>query len=349
MKVLAYYGPKSLKVEEMPNMEMNQGCVRIKSLYSGISHGTEMSVYRGVAPFYTKVQDWQTKLFVEAPKGNTWNYPVRSTDPGVWYMGYSLVGEIVEKANDVTDLEIGDKVYVNAPHTSEVVKPASACIKLPKNIKTENAVIFTNLMTAYNGILDSRIKLGDVVVVSGLGVLGQLVIQMAKMSGAAVIGIDVIDERLKQAKEYGADYVFSSVKSKDVALEVKAVTQNRGADLVIEVSGNQKALHQAIRMAGYDGVVTCLGWYQGDCSAINLSEEFHHNRVSLRSSQTCGIDPSISNLWNDKRKTDTCVELLGKLKLDNLITNIISFEQADEAYKLVDTKPEEVIQTVLKY
>jgi threonine dehydrogenase-like Zn-dependent dehydrogenase len=264
-------------------------------------------------------------------------------------MGYAVVGKVIEIASDVTTLNIGDVVFVSAPHMSEIVCPANACIKIPENVKPQNAIVFTNLLTAFNGILDSRIKLGDVVVISGLGVLGQLAVQMAKMSGATVIGIDVFDVRLDNAKKSGADYVFSAKNADDIALEVRKVTNNRGADLIIEVSGNQKALHQAIRMAAYDGVVTCLGWYQGNCADINLAEEFHHNRITLRSSQTCGIDPQIKNTWDDVRKQNVCCDLLSKLDLDGLITTIIPFDQAQQAYETIDENPNSVIQVVLEY
>jgi threonine dehydrogenase-like Zn-dependent dehydrogenase len=348
MKVMVYNGPKDLSISETPNMEMASNSVRIRSMYSGISHGTEMSVYRGIAPFYKKILDWTMGLFVDVPEGQSWTYPIKSSDPGVWYMGYSLVGEIIEKSPDVKEFDIGDIVYSSGPHLSEIVMSVDSIIKIPKNVSPEQAVVFTNLLTAYNGILDSRIKLGDNVVVSGLGVLGQLVVQMAKMSGATVIGVDMFEKRLEIAKINGADYVFSA-KNSDVAYDVKKVTGGKGADLVIEVSGNQKALHEAIRMAAYDTVVTCLGWYQGECSMLNLAEEFHHNRVTLRSSQTGGIDPAIANMWNSNRKTQICCSLLSKLKLDNLITQIIPFENAADAYEIVDKNPEQAIQVVLKY
>ena len=251
---------------------------------------------------------------------------------------------------EVKNIKVGDIVYTNAPHQSQVVKWEGSIIKIPDNVKPEHAVILTNLMTAYNGILDSKIKLGDTVVVSGLGVLGQLVIQMVKMSGAfKVIGVDVIQKRLDAALQNGADLVFNSAKLEDVALEVRKQTNFKGADLVIEVSGNQRALQNAMRMAGNDTTVTALGWYQGSCTALNLAEEFHHNRITLRSSQTCMIDPAISNMWNDERRTEACVALMSKLKLDNLISHRIPFEEVANAYEMIDNHADEVIQVVLTY
>ncbi len=336
-------------MQDVESFPLGKEQVRVKTICSGISHGTEMGVYRGVAPFFRRTKDPVTGIFRDAVTEEKWSYPISSCDPGVWYMGYSSVGEVVELGEEVNNIKLGEIVYMNAPHQSECVKWEVELIKLPANVKPEEAVVFTNLMTAFNGILDSRIKLGDNVVVSGLGVLGQLVVQMVKMSGAAtVIGVDVLSKRLETARENGADYVINS-SEEDAAEAVRKLTNNKGTDLVIEVSGNHKALSNAIRMAGDDTVVTALGWYQGSCGDINLSEEFHHNRVILRSSQSGNSDPQVRGMWDHGRKVKTCIQLLSKLKIDNLITHRIPFEKVAEAYEMIDKKPNELIQVVLTY
>lgn len=350
MKIAKYLSPKTLVIEEVEDPSIQSNEVKIKSIISGISHGSEMNVYRGVAPFFHKKFDRQTRLFIQSAQNDTWKYPVRSCDPGVWYMGYSNVGTVVEAGKEVNDIKPGDIVYSNGPHQSIVVKPASDVIKLPDSVNPEHGIFFTNLMTAYNGILDSPIKLGDTVVVSGLGVLGQTIVQMAKMSGAfQVIGIDLFDLRLQTALENGADYVFNPMTCKDIAYEVRKLTKNKGADLVIEVTGNQKALNEAIRIAAPDTTVTALGWYQGASTNLDLSEEFHHNRVKIRSSQTGAVDPAISHMWNRDRRQESCLELLSRLRLDNLITHKVSYDNISHAFQMVDENPKEVIQVALTY
>jgi threonine dehydrogenase-like Zn-dependent dehydrogenase len=162
MKVMVYEGPRKVRLVEIENSELHDNEVRIQTMYTGISHGTEMNFYRGTA-----------QLFKKGNNGKGIPYPIRSCDPGVWYMGYANVGKVVEVGAAVNEIKVGDIVYSNAPHQSQIIEPESAAIKIPQNVKPECAIFFTNLMTAYNGILDSRIKLGDTVVVSGLGVLGQ--------------------------------------------------------------------------------------------------------------------------------------------------------------------------------
>lgn len=350
MKVMVYEGPRKLRLEEMEDYPLKENEVRIQTLFTGVSHGTEMSVYRGSVPFFRRKNVWDLRLFRPADEKDLWGYPIKSCTPGVWYMGYANVGKIIEIGKEIKDLKIGDIVYSNAPHQSQIVKTEDQVIKLPENIKPEHGVFFTNLMTTFNGILDTRIKLGDTIAVSGLGALGQLVTQMAKMSGAfQVYGIDMFDKRLEVAMENGADIVFNPKTCSDIAYEIRKLTGNKGADSVIEVSGSQKALNEAIRIAAPDTTVTALGWYQGLCTDLDLSEEFHHNRISLRSSQTVFINPEIRHMWDNKRKENACIGLLSKLKLDNLITHKIPYEHAAEAFEMIDKNPKDIIQLVLTY
>ena len=350
MKIIKYTAPKTLVVEQIEDPPIGDTEIRAQSILSAISHGTEMNVYRGIAPFFRRKLNAEYRLFEDADEQDLWSYPIRSSDPGVWYMGYSNVGKVVEVGKAVTDIQVGDLIYADAPHQSQIIKPAKNVIKLPETLKPEQAIFFTNLMTAYNGILDSDIKLGDTVVVLGLGVLGQMIVQMAKMSGALqVIGVDLFEKRLEAAQLNGADYVFNARTTRDLAKEVRGLTNNKGADRVIEVTGNQKSLNEAIRIAAPDTTVTAMGWYQGACTAIDLSEEFHHNRITVRSSQTGSVAPGIAHMYNYERKVRTCIELLGKLKLEQLITHKVHLDDIQSAYMKIDTDPSDIIQIAITY
>ena len=268
----------------------------------------------------------------------------------VFGMGYANVGKVIEVGKNIKNIKIDDIVYSNAPHQSQVIKKENEVIKLPKSIKPEIGIFFTNLMTAYNGILDTNIKLGDTLVVSGLGVLGQLVAQMAKKSGAFnVFGIDLLEKRIDTALINGLDKGYNAKTCDDIALKIRKETNNLGADAVIEVTGNQKALNEAIRIAASDTTITALGWYQGQCVNLNLSEEFHHNRISINCSQTGAINPSIRHMWDYKRKEETCLKLLEQLKFDNLITHKIPYENLAKAYEMIDSNDKDIIQVVLTY
>jgi threonine dehydrogenase-like Zn-dependent dehydrogenase len=309
-----------------------------------------MNIYRGFAPFFRRKSDWDMRLFVPATEQDTWKYPIHSWDDGVWYMGYSNVGRVIETGSDVKNIKVGDIVHSDAAHQSQVIRKENQVMKLPDSVKPENGIFFTNLCTAFNGILDSRIKLGDKVAISGLGVIGQLLVQLVKLSGASkVYGIDRIQKRLDIAMENGADVLFNSDDAKDIAYEIRKLTANVGPDLVFEASGNVKALNEAIRIAAPETTITAMGWYQGECTNLNLSEEFHHNRVTVKSSQTSWINPEIRHMWNHDRKKQTCAELLSTMQLGNLITHMIPYDQIADAYEIIDKDPRDVIQIVIQY
>ena len=106
MKAIMYKGPRDLEVIQVPRQDMGEDQIRLKSVYSGVSHGTEMNIYRGIAPFFRKKQDPETRLFLPAEEDELWEYPVRSCDPGVWYMGYASVGEVIEVGKNVEGIKI---------------------------------------------------------------------------------------------------------------------------------------------------------------------------------------------------------------------------------------------------
>lgn len=349
MKIAMYTGPKALVTEEVESPEhLGDNQVRVQTLYSGISHGTEMNVYRGSAPFFEEKYDPALRLFVPADQNEKWGYPIRSCDPGVWYLGYSASGKVVEVGSSVQNLAVGDLVYINASHQSEHCVDAKKAIKLPASIDPRFGVFMTNLMTAFNGTLDSDIKLGDVVVVIGLGVIGQLSAQLAKLSGATVYVIDLIERRIQVALKNGADFGINPAEINDVAAFVREQTAGRGADVVIDASGSQHGLQQAIRIAAPETKVIALSWYQGEIK-INLADEFHHNRITIRCSQANYTRPDQAQLWPFERKLEFCVSLLEKLQLSPLVTNEYPFERIQDAYQAIDEKSENIIQSVLKY
>lgn len=349
MDILVYDGPRQLHNDVVEDIRLLPNQIRAQTICSAISHGTEMNVYRGIAPQWRRVCDCNG-LWKDADADNKpWEYPVRSCDPGVWYMGYASVGRVNEVGSAVTKAQKGDIIYALSPHQSQIISHEDSITILSDHLAPETFIFLSNLSVAYNSILDSAIKLGDTVAVSGLGVLGQLILQLAKLSGASkVIGVGTHENRLLAAKECGADYVINSLHS-DAAIEVRRVNEGRGTDLVFEASGSQTGLQNAIRIAERDTTVTALGWYQGDCRLLNLAEEFHHNRITIRSSQNGEINPTIRHMWNNKRKINTCIQLLERLHVKELITHRIPFKDAAQAYELIDTEPEKVLQVVLVY
>jgi 2-desacetyl-2-hydroxyethyl bacteriochlorophyllide A dehydrogenase len=324
---------------EEPGLEHNQ--VRIRTLFSGISRGTEMAVYRGEAPFYTKRFDPVTRLFIAAAEPD-WHYPLP--------YGYENVGEVTEVGAGVSGLRPGDVVFTYSPHQTQVVIDEQQAYPLPETVAPEEGVFVALLGVAYNAILDAQILLGETVAIFGMGVVGLLLVQLARLSGAAqIIAVDLLDSRLAHARRLGAHRTVVPGQVPDVALEIRRWTENRGADVAIECSGSSTALNEAIRTVGFQGRVVAVSFITGEARKLYLGEEFHHNRVRIVSSQAAGVNPALTPRWNSARKLSAALNLLPQLDLDGLISHRFPFEQAAQAYQVVDQHPEESLQVILTY
>src|SRR5204863_8159978 len=114
----------------------------------------------------------------------------------------------------------------------------------------------------------------------------------------------------------------------DVALTVRERTGGRGADLVIEASGSYAALQEAIRTAAPNTTVVALSWYGGTGGALALSDEFHHNRIKIRSSQVGGIAPELAATHSLSRRDGQIQDWFGELQIDPLLTLVVLFYTA---------------------
>lgn len=337
---LYFTGPRAVEIRKEQVDTVRSDEVLIEALYSGISSGTEMNVYRGLAPQWQKRQDPETKLFVDTDEPD-WRYPSR--------YGYASVGHVLEVGAEVQTLNRGDLVFSYTPHGSYAVTPAQRVIVLPELKSAEHGVFFANLSTALNGVLDAHPSIGETVVVTGLGVIGQLVIRLlATMGLEQLIAVDTIASRRELALRGGATQTLDP-REGSVAEQVRDLTQGRGADCVIEVSGAAPALNEAIRTVGYNGLVVAMSWYGGTFESLNLSGEFHHNRPRIISSQVANVNPFLGPMWSTARRTELVKRYLQAFEFDALITHKSPLSEAAALYRMVDTQPENVLQVIFRY
>jgi 2-desacetyl-2-hydroxyethyl bacteriochlorophyllide A dehydrogenase len=334
--------PRVVNVRDYLTPEPDAGEVRVQTLYSGISAGTELAFYRGTNPYLDKQWDPEVALFL--PGDSTLHYPV--TD---W--GYSEVGEIAALGPEVTDLDLGEVVWGMWGHRSHAVLPAERLRgqTLPDGVDPMVGTFARVGAVALNAVLASRACVGETVVVFGLGVIGLLTTQLLVSQGIDAIAIDTVPHRLALAEKFGA--VSLSATHRDLALAVREHTKGRGADRVIELTGAYPALHQAIRVAGAGGTVIAAGFYQGPATALALGEEFHHNQVTLVSSQIGSLPLSLRNRWTPQRLHDTVIRLYATGRLDPmpLVSHVIPARSAAEAYRLVDSPPADLVQVILSF
>ena len=344
VSALVLNAPRELAFEPIEERSLGPDEVRVRTLFSGISAGTELTQYRGTSPFMDKRFDEARRLFV-AEEGPSWTYPVRT-------LGYEEVGEIVEVGADVRGVTTGDRVFGTWNHRSHaVISAAYARDRAMPEGADPRIGIFSHIgAVALNGVHDAQLRIGDTVAVFGLGVPGQIVAQAARASGATVIAVDPDSDRRLMAKSLGTDHVLDPLAT-PVAETIKEMTAGRGADACIEVSGAPPALAEAIRAVAYSSRVVAMGFFQGEVAGLRLGEEFHHNRVQLICSQISGVAPEASYRWTKPRLWRTAVELQhrGTLSLIPLITHTAPFAEAPELFARLDRGERGLLQAVLEF
>jgi 2-desacetyl-2-hydroxyethyl bacteriochlorophyllide A dehydrogenase len=318
-----------LRHEDVP--APGAGEVRVRTIASGLSQGTEMLVYRGQVP---------PELALDLPTfRGSFRFPVK--------YGYATTGRVVEVGAAVRNVREGDLVFVHHPHQTEFVVPASMAVRLPQDLAAESGVLFANAETAINVLLDAHPHLGERIMIFGQGVVGLLLTQLARMAGATnVITVDPVDRRRAVSTALGA---HALPPSDGLAERVRDLTDGQGADIVIEASGNPAALVQALDCVASEGTIVVCSWYGTKTVALPLGGSFHRGRIRLVSSQVGSIDPSLSARWSRERRTEFTRDVLPELCLTDLITHRIPLEQVAEAYALVDEHPDETVQVILTY
>jgi 2-desacetyl-2-hydroxyethyl bacteriochlorophyllide A dehydrogenase len=311
------------------------GEVRIQALFSGISHGSEMMVYRGEVPSGLSLDATLPTL-----KGS-FGFPVK--------YGYASVGRVVDIGNDVNGLAEQDLVFAFNPHETCYTIPATVAIRLPRELDPRIGIFTANVETALNALLDATPRLGERVVVIGQGIVGLLITQLVRRAGASlVITSDLYERRRQLSRSAGADVALDP-SAESIAERVSELTGGTGADVVIEASGEPRALNDAIGSAAHEGRVVVVSWYGSKRAELALGGDFHRKRLMLKSSQVSNLDPSLSPRWTILRRRELALRYLGELLFNELVSHVLPFDRAAEAYRLIDEQPDEVIQVVLDY
>jgi len=342
-RVVRFTSPRKAEIVDIDDAPVGPGEVRLDTIYSGISAGTELTAYRGSNPYLSNEWDAERRLFV--PGDSTHAYPLDG-----W--GYEEVGVIRSVGDGVDQDLVGAVAWGAWGHRSSVVRPVDWVRPrlLPAGSPPLPAVFAKIGAIALNAILDADIHVGETVVVFGAGVPGQIVAQLARLNGGRVIVADLDETRRKLALDLGASMALDPA-AEDAAAAVRAVTDNRGADVVIEMSGSYQALHEAVRAAAYSSRVVVGGFFQGPANPVRLGEEFHHNRISVVGSQISGVAPALQHRWDELRMSRTILDLerSGTLRLTELVTHTFAAEDAVAAFEMLDQASEPALQVVLDY
>jgi 2-desacetyl-2-hydroxyethyl bacteriochlorophyllide A dehydrogenase len=350
-RVLLLDGPGLLRLEDQTCGDLHPREVRVRPLLSGVSHGTELSLYRGSSAFDDRVFDRGLRSFVHRSDGGS-SYPAA--------LGYEMVGRIDEVGDEVTEYSRGELVHAGAPHGEEAVIDVDATarttyplVALPDRRGGLERWLFVSLgAVALLAVQDAQIKIGDHVVVVGLGAIGLLVVQLARLAGASrVTAFDPLASRRELAERLGVDAVVDPTQTTDGA-GAQSKQLSGGADVAIETSGVNAGVQDAIASAGMGGRVVTLGFYQGGACDLRLGEEWHHNRLELISSMGAwGNLHRHHPAWDRPRVMRTVVELLdtGRLNVEAFPVRRFAFEDAVSAYAWLDEHPGDALKVALAY
>jgi len=341
-EVVSFTAPREVSLVPCDAAPLVPGSVRVRTWYSGISAGTELTAYRGSNPYLSATWDAERRIFV--PGEPTFAYPIEG-----W--GYSEVGEIVETFADVTSPAVGDVVHGIWGHRSEAVVPAAAVRDRVWTGEDALSGTFARVGSiALNTVLAAEVRLGDRVAVFGQGVIGLLATRLAVLSGADVIAVDTQSRRLDAARAMGASEVVSANVDGGAGLAVRAWAPD-GVDSAIELSGIDRGLHEATRCVAVDGIVVAAGFYQGGAEHLRLGEEFHHNRVRIVASQISGTPVALGPRWDQPRLVRTFMEQVrrGRVDVRSLVTDVVDASDVAAVFARLDQGDPAILQAVLRF
>lgn len=269
------------------------------------------------------------------------------------YPGYSNAGEIIAVGDKVEVMQIGDRVVSRSPHSSHVAVQEGELFRIPQNLPFDESTFFSLSSVALQGIRKAQIEIGDSVIVLGQGLVGQLALRIAKLSGAIpLIGVDLYDRRLHHASKGGAGYTLNSSKV-NLEKEIWKITQGKGANVVIEATGNPEIVPLSFKLAARFGRVVLLASPRGE-SVVDFYSDVHYKGIRVigaRSPSTRPIYESFHGLWTRQDDIELVLTLLSKdlLKVRDLVSQKISFKDASTAYRKIIECREDVLGVVLDW
>ncbi|MBM3280670.1 MAG: zinc-binding alcohol dehydrogenase [Candidatus Handelsmanbacteria bacterium] len=318
---------------------LQPGQVRVKSLFGAAKHGTEMAMYKGYA---SPRGGYDSEYRVFIPQREMISYPV--------LLGNMCVGEVVELGPRVSRLKAGDRVFSFGPLRQEHVWAETARV-LPQEVPWQSAVCLDPADFALGAVRDGHVRLGDAVAVFGMGAIGLIAMQLAKLAGAyPVIAVDPLHLRRQTAQSCGADLVLDP-SSCDAGLEIKKATAKRGADVCIEYSGHHLALQAALRGVAYHGTVVAGAWPGAYPAGLDLGAEAHFNRPRIVFSRACSEPNPDHPNWNEGRLFEVAWRLLceGRLHCEAVVQPVVPFADLLAEYPKIATHPGENIKLGVRF
>lgn len=305
------------RVQEAPG----PGEVLIKTLYSAVSPGTELS----------RLYDTHS-----APR------------PFPQNTGYCSCGRVIELGSGVTGVNVGDVVLAGYGHLSHIAFDARRVIPVPAGLAPEEAVLVQLGQVGLQGIRHSDIKLGDSVLVVGLGLIGQFAQLLARVAGGQpVVGVDLSERRLAIARETGLIHTLNP-KAPDFKERLAALVPNGRFRVTIDSTGTPDVISGLFERTADDGSVIVLG---GVHRPVTLDLYSHFQKRNLRLIAAGGFSPRhwphSDLLANERLLLEFMAD--GRFPLKPLVTHVVPFEQAPEMYRLLNEAKDQAMGVIFQW
>lgn len=361
--------PRTPELRQYDEAPLQPSQIRIKTELASPKHGTELVGYRN-DPVASKPYDAALGAVMQQP-------PEKALGGFPRRLGNMAVGVVTETGPAVTRFQVGDRVFGHFPIRETQTVDESAADPLPEGVSAEAALCLDPVVMAM-AMRDGGIKLGDRVAVFGLGAIGLITVQLAKLAGADwVVAVDPLANRRELALTMGADVVLDpTMDNGDVGLAIRRLTGpepetapreqtritggylerptqtgNLGVDVAIETSGSVPALQQAIRSTRFGGTIVMVSFYGRDAAGLYLGDEFHINRLNLISVRAESLPGRDAPVWDLQRLVDLALRWLaeGRIRTEGIITPVVPFAEAAEAYRAIDERPAESIKLGVRF
>jgi len=358
-------------VGEVPVPALQKGRVLVRTVASLISAGTERAavelVSKGLVQEARQRPDLVKAVVAKVKSEGLLNTfaSVRDKMAASQSLGYSAAGIVEAVAEDVTEFRAGDRVACAgvgfASHAEVLSVPKNLCVHLPDGVSFESGAYGTLGAIALQGVRLAEPTLGESVVVIGLGLVGQLTVQLLKANGCRVFGLDLDQSRVALALELGADKAV--VSSDAAAKEIETWTRGHGADavLITAATDSNQPIELAARVSRLKGRVIVVGMTGMDIPRA----PFFSRELKLVISMSYGpgrYDPEYEERghdyplpyvrWTEKRNIESFLELIadGRLNVERLTTHRFPITEADRAYQLISGELQEPnLGVVLNY
>ncbi|MBI2939633.1 MAG: zinc-binding alcohol dehydrogenase [Chloroflexi bacterium] len=341
-------GPRTPAFRQYEEEPLGMGEIRVRTLFGAPKHGTELRLYRGEAPQQDSRWDPAWHIFLPGTAEGH-GFPRR--------LGNMAVGLVTEVGPGVEGVAVGDRVAGYGPLREtqrwawNVPGAPPRAWKMPEQMSWQAAVCLDPTIVALGGIRDGAVRVGDRVAVFGLGAIGLMAIQLARLAGASlVVAVDPIPTRRAVAQATGADLVLDP-RAVDAGLEIKRAMGGAGVDVAIESSGTAPALHHAVRGLAFGGTVAIIAHCDEFRGGIDLGREAHQNRPTFIFTRAESEPHRDHPRWDRRRQVDTAWNLLtaGRLDCQPLVQPIVPFDEATTAFKEIDEHPERSVKMGVRF